>query len=140
MRRRALLFGLLGAACGKSRLTPPSLFWFEDVDLAYGEAKRLRRPVFLYFGATWDCASKELEHQTFPHPEVASLLHEGFVCAHVDCSDDENPKTMELTRRFGMLGTPTLLVTCPYRAREQWRANEFMKPDALAGVLARYRA
>lgn len=142
MQRRALLFGLLTAACGKSRKPLPvsPVVWLDDVDLAYAQAKRIGRPVFLYFGASWDCASKELEHVTFPDPEVASLLYSRFVCARVDCSDDENRLTMDLTKRFDITGTPTLIVTHPVRGHDLWRANEFVKPDALAVALRAARA
>src|SRR5688500_3412564 len=114
MQRRALLFGLLAVACGacgKSRKPPPPLLWFDDVDLAYAEARRVGRPVFLCFGATWDCGTKELEHHTFSDPEVGSLLHVGLVCVRIDCSDDEDERTMRLTRAFDIKGVPSLIVT-----------------------------
>jgi hypothetical protein len=139
MRRRALLFGLLLAACGKSRKEAPAIAWF-DLDFALRQAARNHRPLFVYFGATWDCASKELEHATFPEPNVATLLCESFVCARVDCSDDEDAKTMEQVRRFDVKGTPTLLVMHPARDVELWRATEYVKPESLAFALRAARA
>jgi thiol:disulfide interchange protein len=139
MRRRALLAGLLAAACGKSRKSPPALFWFDDVDLAYREATRVHRPVFLVFGATWDMGTKELEHRTFPDPEVGALLDNGFVCARVDCSDDETEPTMRLTREFDIKGVPTLVVTDAAR-HDLWRVTQYTTPDKLAILLRRTRA
>lgn len=138
MRRRALLVGLMSAsataACGKSRKAPPALQWFEDVELAYAEAKRWAKPVFLSFGASWDCGTKELEHRTFPDPEVGTLLYDGFVCVRVDCSDDEDPRTARLSRDFDIKGVPTLIATDASR-RDLWRVTEYTTPDKLAVVL-----
>jgi hypothetical protein len=135
MRRRALLFGLLAAGCRKVDTAPPTV-WFSDVGLAYVEARRIERPLFLSFGATWDTASKELEHKTYRDPLVATLLFTKFVCAYVDCSDDESPTTMDLLRRFDVKGTPTLLVTDPFGVH-LWGASEYMPPEKLAAVLRR---
>ena len=142
MRRRAVLLGLvtLTSACGKSRKPPPPLVWFDDVDVAERYATRNHRALFLYFGASWDCASKELEHHTFHDPDVAALLSDGFICARVDCSDDEDAKTQLLTRRFEIKGTPTMIVTHASRREDLWRATEFVKPDRLALVLRAARA
>jgi thiol:disulfide interchange protein len=136
------MFGLLAlacTACGKSRKQAPAIPWF-DIDFAPRQAARNHRPLFLYFGASWDCASKELEHQTFPEPELATLMCEDFVCARVDCSDDEDPKTMELVRRYDVKGTPTLLVMHPVRNVELWRATEYVKPEPLGVALRAARA
>ena len=133
LRRRALLFGVLTAACGKFRTAPP-VTWLSDVGLAYLEARRTGRHVFLFFGATWDTSSKELEHKSYPDPDVASLLFASFVCARVDCSDDEDPTTIDLVRRFDVKGTPTMLVTDAFGVG-LWRACEFVPPDKLAVAL-----
>lgn len=146
--RRALLLGAVStaflAACGKSRRPPPPLVWHEDLDLAYDEARRRGVPVFIQFGASWDCASKELEYRTFPDAEVAGRLATDFVTARVDCSDDENATTMRLTRRFDVKGTPTLIVADPRTDGELLRANEFVPPERLVTMLdeahARYVA
>lgn len=140
MHRRAILLALVTAACGKSRKPPPPLLWFDDVDFAQRQAARNHRPLFVYFGATWDCASKELEHAAFPDPDVGGLLFEEFVCARVDCSDGENEYTNRMMRRFDIKGTPTLVVTHPVRGEDLWRATEFMKPDQLAIALRAARA
>lgn len=127
------------AACGKSRKPPPPLQWLEDVGLAYAEAMGRAKPVFLCFGATWDCGTKELEHHTFPDPEVSTLLHEGFLCVRVDCSDDEDPRTQRLSREFGITGVPTLIATDASR-RDLWRLTEYTTPEKLAVVLRAARA
>lgn len=103
------------------------LVWFEDVDAAYIEARRRKRPVLVAFGASWDTASKELEHVTFPDPEVAAALQD-YVLVRVDCSDDEERKTIELTRRFDIKGTPSLVIMHAAVERELARAGEFMPP------------
>ena len=124
----------MAAACGKSRKAPPALVWFDDIPLAYAEAKRTNRPVFVTFLAEWDVGSKMLEHETFRDPEVASLLFSGFVCARVDCTDDEDELTQRYLRMFGVKGTPTLVVTDEERV-DLSQVTRFMTPDELARVL-----
>lgn len=146
--RRALLLGAasaaFAAACGKSRREPPSLSWHLDPEGGYADATRAGRPVLLFFGASWDCASKELEHRTFPDPEVATLLHESFVLVKIDCSDDEDPEVQKAARRFHMLGTPTLIVMHAAHDRELARVHEYVAPGAFVPILrealARHRA
>lgn len=124
------------SACKKKRVEPPPpLVWFDDVDLALAEARRIDRAALLYFCASWDCASKELEHATFPDPEVAALLFERFVCVRVDCSDDEDKTTEQLARRFDIKGIPTLIATHPKSGNELWRASEYTKPEKLTAAL-----
>lgn len=142
MRRRAVLLALLTAACGKSRKAPLPLVWFEDIALAYAEAKRTSRPVFVTFLAEWDVGSKMLEHETFRDPEVASLLFGGFICARVDCTNDEDELKQRYTRAFGVVGTPALVVTDEDRV-ELAHIKQFVAPDELARVLrafGRHRA
>lgn len=139
--RRALLLGaastaLLLCACGKSRVgAPRPLVWYHDVDLAYAEAKRLDRPLFLAFVATWDCVTAELEHETFSDPDVAAVLHEGFVLARVDCSDDEEPYALQMSRRFQITGIATLIVTQARTDHELCRVTHYLSPQELAGLL-----
>lgn len=148
--RRALVIGAttamskLTSGCGKKRGPPPPVVWLDDVERAFSEAKRKSRALLLLFGADWDTASKELEYRTFPDPDVGWLLVERFVCARVDCTDDEDRKTQDLTRRFAVRGTPTLLAIHPSSGNELWRACEYTPPEKLAaelrGALARASA
>lgn len=139
--RRALVFGALSAigattvACGRKRAPPPPLVWLDDVDRASAEAKRTGRALLVFFGADWDTASKELEHHTFRDPDVGWLLAERFVCARVDCTDDENRTTMEMARRFDIKGTPTLIARDSQSGNELWRASEYTPPKKLFAEL-----
>jgi hypothetical protein len=139
MRRRAVLVGLLTAACGKSRKAPPPVHWFDDLELASAEATRTNRPLLLAFFASWDCVTKEFEHHTFPDPDIASLLYD-FVCVNVDCSDDEDETTIRLTKRFSIVGIATLVITHSARQVELARVTEYMPPEKLAVVLRATRA
>ena len=120
--------------CGKAPVDAP-LTWYANVDVAMAAGKARDKPIVVYFGAVWDTAAKELEHVTFTDPEVRWLLRRDFVSVHVDSSDDESPLTMELQRRFKVIGDPTLVIMGADGVSEIARFNEFIPPRVLVHAL-----
>jgi thiol:disulfide interchange protein len=132
--------GLLGAGsagslgCGKTLVSVP-VSWETDIDLALRRAKKENKPVVVYFGASWDTAAKELEHETFTDPEVRLLLARDFVSVHVDSSDDEDPYTQRLQKEFKVVGDPTIVIVAADGTTELRRINEFVTPAVFAYAL-----
>lgn len=128
--------GTLGSfACGKSPVRIP-IHWETDVDAAIARARREDKPVLIYFGASWDCAAKELEHVTFSDPEVRFLVQRDFVAIHVDATDDEDPRVQRLQQRFGVVGDPTVLMFEPGATIAKVRQYEYIEPERFARLLA----
>jgi uncharacterized protein YyaL (SSP411 family) len=110
--------------------------WHGTFESGLAASRSQDKPLFLYFGAAWDKAAEMLEHETFVDPEVGSLLARRFVAVHVDTTDDEDPQTRALVRRFAVTGDPTVLVLAP-GGTELLRINEYVPPRRLAKILAR---
>ena len=124
---------------------PASVAWH---DLTTGEAIAFveHRRAVVFAHAEWSTADKELAVKTFPAPEVRRAMR-GFVAIDVDATDDELPETMLATKRFRVVGVPTILVTddlgaYPYdeypsepNAAELLRIDEYTPPEELAEAL-----
>jgi thiol:disulfide interchange protein len=125
---------VVATGCGKSDVDV-RVRWLTDIDAAAASAKAQNKPLFVYFGAQWDVAAKELEHRTFRDPEVSSLLNRRFVSIHVDTTDDEDQRVNALQRHFEVIGDPTVVIVAPDGA-EMVRFNQFVPPRALARILS----
>ncbi|MEA2753052.1 MAG: thioredoxin:protein disulfide reductase [Myxococcales bacterium] len=133
----ALLVATAGAGalgCKKSFVDVP-FTWESDVAAGLARAKAENKPVVVYFGATWDCAAKELEHQTWSDPQIRLLLGRELVAIHVDATDDENPNTRENAERFKVVGDPTVIILGADGRSEISRFNEFVQPERMAQAL-----
>jgi thiol:disulfide interchange protein len=128
------VLGLTDVACGKYE-DPPSVGWYTDVDAGLVKAREKDRPAVLYFGAAWDMAAKQLEHETFPNLEVRKLLNDGFVAIYIDMTDADSPRVEETQRRFGIIGDPTILILAPDSKKELDRIHHWVPPQVLAGHL-----
>ncbi len=142
MRRSTSTFALLlltaGAitamGCRKTLAVVP-LRWESDVEVAFAKGKAENKPVVVYFGADWDNAAKELEHQTFVDPVVRTLLWRDFIAVHVDSTDDEEPSLRKLSERFKVVGDPTIVIMSANGVTELRRVNEFVPPEKFAPML-----
>ena len=134
----ALLILSLSAAgasgCGKSPVDVP-MGWDGDVETAVARAKVEHKLVFLFVGAEWDVAAKEIKRITLVDFEVSALLRRHFVSLHVDVTDSESPRAVELMRRFKVVGEPAILILAPNGTSELARFNEFVPPRILARAL-----
>ncbi len=120
--------------CGKAPVDAP-VTWYGDLDVALAAGKAQDKPIFVYFGADWDSAAKELEHVTFVDSEVSWLLRRDFVSVRVDTTDDEAPQTREPQRRFKVVGDPTLVLLASDGVSELARFYEFVDPPRFARAL-----
>jgi thiol:disulfide interchange protein len=126
------LSGLSG--CGKSLVAQEPTLWETDHVAALARSAREQRLLFVYVGAEWDTAAKELDHETFSDARVRAALR-SFVNLHIDMTDDEAPSTVSATQRFKIIGEPALLVLAPDGETELVRIHEFVPPARLLAVL-----
>lgn len=129
-----LAVGASVLACGKSEISR-KLTWYTELAPALAKARAENKPLFVYAGAEWDAASKELDHVTFPDGDVNTLLRRHFVLFMLDCTDDEAPGLWPLWERFKVIGTPSLIIYGPGGSTELERFTSFIPPKVLAPAL-----
>ncbi len=112
--------------------------WHGTVEGSLSEGRSSRMPVLFFFWASWDCAGKELERDTFLDPRVNTLLYQDFICAGIDCSDDEVPWVNLAKEQFKVVGIPTIVIVTPERD-ELLRFNEYVKPRTFVDGLRHAR-
>ncbi|MEM7247083.1 MAG: cytochrome c biogenesis protein CcdA [Acidobacteriota bacterium] len=66
------------------------------------------KPVVIDFMAEWCTVCKEIEHVTFPAPEVQEAF-EGFELLQADLTDDKDPLVQELYKNYQIVGLPTIV-------------------------------
>ena len=104
-----LLIGWPGAAQQKDGSEEvKELQWHTDETAARDEAKKLGRPVFLFFTADWCHWCHVMEEQTLTTPQVVKLLSEKFVLFKADYD-----QRRDLVARFRVKGVPAMVVGDP---------------------------
>ncbi|HSN97912.1 MAG TPA: cytochrome c biogenesis protein CcdA, partial [Candidatus Nanopelagicales bacterium] len=112
----------------------PEITWQTDEAAAREAAQKAGKPVVIDFGASWCTACKELEHKTFPELAVRKEATR-FSAIKVDATDDEDPKVVELQKKYGVKGLPTVIIL-DSTGKEAARFNEFVAADKFATALA----
>ena len=72
-------------------------------------ATAANKPVVIDFYADWCLPCKELDQKTFSDPAVAKEL-DRFVRVKADLTAPDDPRTVELTKRYSILGVPTIVI------------------------------
>lgn len=81
----------------------------DELEATLAQAKADEKPVLVDFAATWCLPCKELEVQTFHHPEVEALLAQRFHLVKIDVTDpNDDQMAMQSGFRSGTL--PSVLV------------------------------
>jgi thiol:disulfide interchange protein len=91
------------ASASASQETSGEIEFVEGFERGCELARRLRRPMFLFFTARWCQYCRLLAGDAFRQPEVVELSKR-FVCVAIDA--DEEP---EICRRFQVRGYPTVI-------------------------------
>ncbi len=80
-----------------------------DVDRAFAKARADKKPVLLYWGATWCPPCNQLKATFFNRADFAALS-KSFVAVHVD---GDRPGAQKLGSRFKVSGYPTVVLFTP---------------------------
>ncbi len=99
-----------------------------DIDRAFARAKAEKKPVLLYWGATWCPPCNQLKATLFSRQEFAALS-KSFVAVHVD---GDQPGAQRLGSRFKVSGYPTTVLFTPEGQEITRLPGEVDAPQALA--------
>jgi thiol:disulfide interchange protein DsbD len=111
----------------------PAILWQSKEAPAMELAQRDKKPVIIDFGAEWCTACKELDERTWPDPRVRSEAKR-FVTVKIDATDEDDPETKRLTKKFGVVGLPTVVVL-DSQGKEKVRFTEFAAADKMVQAI-----
>lgn len=87
------------------------------------------KPVVIDFFAAWCIPCKELDEKTFSDASVAREL-DRFTRIKADLTNDQDPVVKELTKRYAIVGVPTVIfIDSSGREQQQLRLTGFEKPE-----------
>lgn len=121
--------GLVGAGHDEGRP------WSAYTDGAVEQARLEGKPVVIDFMAEWCTVCKEIEHRTFPAPEVQDAF-EDFALLRADLTDDTDPAVKALYKKYAIKGLPTIVfLDRNGRELEDLRLSKFEAADEFAARL-----
>src|SRR3954453_733370 len=87
------------------------------------------KPIVIDFFATWCIPCKELDEKTFSDATVAKDL-DRFTRVKADLTNADDPIVKELTKRYAIVGVPTVVfIDSSGREQQQLRLTGFEPPD-----------
>jgi thiol:disulfide interchange protein DsbD len=104
-----VLLLVAGVAFAVPRKHQTAVQWQKYDASALAAARAAGKPVVIDFYADWCLPCKELDEKTFTDPRVVAEL-DRFVRLKADLTAAEDEKTKALTRQYGILGVPTIIL------------------------------
>lgn len=111
----------------------PVIAWQAKEVPATELARKEKKPMLIDFGAEWCTACKELDERTWPSPSVRAEAAR-FVAVKIDATDEDDPETKRLTKKFGVVGLPTVIVL-DSEGKEKVRFTEFVAADKMSAAM-----
>lgn len=103
-----------------------------DVDRAFAQARAERKPVLLYWGATWCPPCNQLKATFFNRQDFAAVAR-NVVAVHVD---GDRPGAQKLGARFKVRGYPTVILMSADGAEITRLPGEADAPQIMAALQA----
>jgi len=132
----AVVIGLgaaLGGGAARAASLPPGVAWQAaatdaDIERAFAHAKATRKPVLLYWGATWCPPCNQLKATLFNRQDFIERA-KGFVAVHLD---GDGPGAQKLGGRFKVRGYPTMILMTADGAEITRLPGEVDAPQVMA--------
>ncbi len=124
---------LVPEAMAAGQAAAPVIAWQTKEGPATELAQREKKPMLIDFGAEWCTACKELDERTWPSPNVRAEAAR-FVAVKIDATDEDDPETKRLTKKFGVVGLPTVILL-DSQGKEKVRFTEFVAADKMTAAL-----
>ncbi len=121
------------SAIGSKGLPSTNLPWISaasdaEIDAAFARAARQKKPVLMYWGASWCPPCNQLKATLFNRQDFATLSQH-FVAVHVD---GDRPGAQRVSTRFKVSGYPTVVLFTPDRQEITRLPGEADAPQVMA--------
>ena len=110
--------------------------WLHDYDVALAQATAQNKKMIIDISAPYCSICKAIDKKIFAHDVVQEKLAE-YVPVKID-DIEANEKTLQLQKKFNIVGAPTILVYDPIHDREEHRWGGELyeyEPEQFANIL-----